>query len=252
MVANSRYYARTIIYSLFSAAVLLGTAVQADDMVVFERDADGNISTSIEVIGDGLQAVCKTQYDLFSKPQAIFPSEFTPQLVVLSDGAFSWDTMPACSADPVTICSTNCGGPYGHEDFDATWGPLTAPPGLTVTFGWKPNGCTSTSGQLEFYIVPNACGGSGTLVHTVTGNLGFDWDNFTMSEDIDLSGILRPGETYYLRVVEVVEDTICGGVDYHISGFGVFAPNIDPFCDFNSDGFFDVDDVLLFISSCSQ
>lgn len=251
METNPRHYTRTIVCFLFSATALLGTAVQADDMLVFERDADGNISTSIEAIDHGLQAVCETQYDLFSKPQAISPSGFTPQLVVLSDGAFSWDTMPACSEDPVT-CSANCGGSYGHEDFDETWGPLTAPLGLTMILGWKPNGCTSTSGQLEFYIVPNACGGSGTLVHTVTGNLGYDQDNFTLSEDIDLSGILSPGETYYLRVVEVAENASCGGADYHISGFGVFTEDIDPFCDLNVDGFFDVDDVLLYISSCSQ
>ncbi|MCI5144173.1 MAG: hypothetical protein D3923_01295 [Candidatus Electrothrix sp. AR3] len=204
-------------------------------MVVYERDKNGNITTWIETTDLGIDNVCADNKVPSSLSTSIYDNnhkyisqdaltQYTPYLIVLSDDFSSWDTSPACS-EKIIRCSSKC-GTYAHQDFDETWGPLTAPSDLKLILGWKTNGCRSLSGRLDFYVVPDVCESSGTNIYTVTGDLGFAIANFTTSPEIDISGILSPSQTYYIRVIERSEDNgSCGGDDYNIHGFGVFSAN---------------------------
>lgn len=196
--------------------------VPDDQMIVVQRDDSGRLAARIESTMYGINAACgASTRSSRAAGSAPIPDGYDAELVVMSTDGAAWDVPPACFNQDLN-CTATCRGPRGYEDFDQTWGPLTAPDDMELFVGWKPNGCLSTDGQLDFYIVPDACGADGVNIHTVTGNLGLDHQDFTLSPAIDVSGILLPGQTYYIRVVEQKENTECGGTDYHISGLGVF------------------------------
>ncbi len=155
---------------------------------------------------------------------------YVTDLFVLADEPFRWDVDPACeNLSPQGV--TQCQGEFrGNEDFDQSWGPLTAPQldpsgnNIMLGLGWTGNGCSALNGTLEFYIVPDVCGGEGELVHVVSGDLGqVQWHY----QDVDVTGILSPGQTYHVRVVEQ-DDGASGGLDYHIAGIQVLVPRPPP------------------------
>ena len=210
---------------LFNVTVFSGVLLADQEMTVHRLNEDGTVDTWTEWIPSNTQT---SAYKMLDNSQTEAIVEYSPELIVTSniievDRPFDpWDAWnePACSSKPVS-CAAVCGGPTGLSDFDQTWGPLSAPSDLKIVVGWKPNGCTSVDGTLDFYIVPEGCEGKAFKIYTVRGDLGYDDDNFGYSPEIDISPHLNAGQVYYIRVVEQ-DDFGCGGTDYHISAIGVF------------------------------
>jgi len=147
-----------------------------------------------------------------------------PLFQVSATENFQWDQSAVNERKGISGGS-QCGGPVGYEDFDSTWGPITAPEDLIIYTAWKPNGCTSETGKLTFYVVTGDGMGEGQQVHQVTGDIGYDKNTFQYSAAINLNGIVTAGEIFYIRVAEE-DDGSSGGADYHIYSLGVFGNNV--------------------------
>lgn len=80
------------------------------------------------------------------------------------------------------------------------------------------------------------CEGNGFLIHTVSGSLEYDYDNFSYSQEIDISSYVKRNQSYYIRVEEE-QNGDCGGTDYHISAIGVFTKTVNEISGYiKSDG----------------